>query len=86
MKSVFSVIEISDTHIMSQRILGILKNKKMEYIIKHYYGLFDNEPRDFKMIAHDLDITETYVRQLHQKSLIKIRCYTRSASYIQEYF
>lgn len=80
------IIETSDRHIMAQRILSILKNQKMEYIIRHYYGLFDNEPRDVKMIAHDLNITEAYVRQLHEKSLRKLRFYVRSVPYIQEYF
>lgn len=48
--------------------------------------MFDSKPREFDQIAIDLKISETYVRQLHEKSLRKLRFYVRSVPYIQEYF
>ncbi len=86
MKSSFITTEIADRHVMLQRLLRVLSNKKMEYIMSHHYGMFDTKPREFSQIAIDLKISETYVRQLHQKGLRKLRYYVRSVPYIQEYF
>ena len=86
MKNSFTATATSDRHIMSQRVLRVLRNQKMEYIIRHHYGMFDSKPREFDQIAIDLKISETYVRQLHEKSLRKLRFYVRSVPYIQEYF
>lgn len=63
----------NDTNFHIELLLGRLKNEKERNVIKLLYGLDGNEPMGLKEVGEILEISRERVRQIKEKSLLKMR-------------
>jgi RNA polymerase primary sigma factor len=67
-----STLTMTDRSFMLKRLLSKLKPRH-EIIIRLYYGLSDHKPLTLEEIGNMLDITREAVRQIRDKSIIKLK-------------